>query len=144
MLRAAVLASVVIVLGLAGCGDDGSSADDRSTPATTPTATGTPRDEYYSAMGELLTRLDRAVAGAIAGEAEAVERIERVVRDVRKQLKKRRAAGEGASPAGNLVLTTAASARDYARTGDRQGLQLIRDVPIVEACDALETEAAGG
>ena len=36
------------------------------------------------------------------------------------------------------------SARDYARNGERQGLRLIRDVPIVEARDALKSEAAGG
>jgi hypothetical protein len=67
-----------------------------------------------------------------------------VVRDVRKQLEERRAAGDGESPGGNFVLTTALSARDYARNGEREGLQLIRDVPIVEARDALKSEAAGG
>jgi hypothetical protein len=143
MLRAAVLATVVIVLGLGGCGE-GSSGGGTSTLAATPSATATSRDEYYSTMDDLVTRLDRAVAAAIAGEANPVQRIKGVVRDVREQLKERRAAGDGESPAGNFVLTTAMSARDYARNGERQGLQLIRDVPIVEARDALKSEAARG
>ena len=143
MLRAAVLVTVVIVFGWSGCGE-GSSGGGTSTPAATPSATATSRDEYYSAMDDLVTRLDRAVAAAIAGEANAMQRIKGVVRDVREQLKDRRAAGDGESPASNFVLTTALSARDYARNGERQGLQLIRDVPIVEARDALKSEAAGG
>ena len=143
MLRAAVLATVVIVFAWSGCGE-GSNGEATSTPAATPSATATSRDEYYSAMDDLVTRLDRAVAAAIAGEANAMRRIKGVVRDVRDQLKERRAAGDGESPAGNFVLTTALSARDYARNGERQGLQLIRDVPIVEARDALKSEAAGG
>jgi hypothetical protein len=143
MPRAAVLATVVIVFAWSGCGE-GSNGGATSTPAATPSATATSGDEYYSAMDDLVTRLDRAVAAAIAGEANAMRRIKGVVRDVRDQLKERRAAGDGESPAGNFVLTTALSARDYARNGDRQGLQLIRDVPIVEARDALKSEAAGG
>jgi hypothetical protein len=143
MLRAAVLATVVIVFAWSGCGE-GSNGGATSTPAATPSAAATSRDEYYSAMDDLVTRLDRAVAAAIAGEANAMRRIKGVVSDVRDQLKERRAAGDGESPAGNFVLTTALSARDYARNGDRQGLQLIRDVPIVEARDALKSEAAGG
>jgi hypothetical protein len=141
MPRAAVLATVVMVFAWSGCGE-GSNGGPTSTPAATPSATATSGDEYYSAMDDLVTRLDRAVAAAIAGEANAMRRIKGVVRDVRDQLEERRAAGE--SPAGNFVLTTALSARDYARNGDRQGLQLIRDVPIVEARDALKSEAAGG
>ena len=85
-----------------------------------------------------------ALLATRAGEANAMRRIKGVVRDVRDQLKERRAAGDGESPAGNFVLTTALSARDYARNGERQGLQLVRDVPIVEARDALKSEAAGG
>jgi hypothetical protein len=144
MLRAAVLGAVLVVLGLGGCGDEGSSESGKSTPAPTPTATATLRDDYYAAMDDLVTRLDRAVAAAISGEKDAVARIKGVIRDVREQLRKRRAAGDGESPAGNFVLTTAASARDYARNGERQGLKLIRDVPIVEARDALKNEAAAG
>ena len=94
-------------------------------------------------MDDLVTRLDRAVAAALAGEAGAVVRIKRVVRDAREQLKARRAAGDGASAAGNFVLTTAASARDYAMHAEREGLRLIRDVPIIEARDALKSEAGG-
>ncbi len=142
MRHAAVLGMVVIALGLSGCGDEGGGGTSR--PTATASATATARDDYYLAMDELVTRLDRAVAAAIAGEANAVERIKVVVRDVRKQLKQRRAAGNGASPAGNLVLTTALSARDYARHGEREGLQLIRDVPVIEARDALKNEEQGG
>jgi hypothetical protein len=50
-------------------------------------------------------------------------------------------AGEDVSAAGNLVVCTAVSARDYAAQEEREGLQLIRDVPIVEARDALASEA---
>jgi hypothetical protein len=142
MPHAAVLGMVVIVLGLGGCGNENGGGTSR--PTATASATATSRDVYYSAMDDLVTRLDRAVAAAIAGEANAVERIKGVVRDVRKQLKQRRAAGDGVSPAGNLVLTTALSARDYARHGEREGLQLIRDVPVIEARDALTSEAQGG
>ena len=67
-----------------------------------------------------------------------------MVRDTRKELREHTAAGGGESPAGNLVLTTAAQARDYARNGEREGLELIRDVPIGEARDLLKNEAAGG
>ena len=92
-------------------------------------------------MDDLLTRLDRTVAAALAGEANALARIKRVVRDAREQLKARRAAGGGVSAAGNFVLTTAASARDYAMHAEREGLRPIRDVPIIEARDALNSEA---
>jgi len=141
MPRAAVLWAVFVALGMGGCGDEGSSEGSTSTPAAIPSATATSRDEFYSTMDDLVTRLDRAVAAALASEAGAVVRIERVVRDAREQLKARRAAGDGVSPAGNFVLTTAASARDYAIHGDREGLQLIRDVPIIEARDTLKSEA---
>ena len=133
---------VVIVLGLGGCGDE--SGGGTSKPTATASATAASRDVYYATMDDLVTRLDRAVAAAIAGEANAVARIKGVVRDVRKQLKQRRAAGDGVSPAGNLLLTTALSARDYASHGEREGLQLIRDVPVIEARDALTSEAQGG
>lgn len=141
MPRAAVLWAVFIALGMGGCGDDGAGDGSSSTPAAIPPATATSRDEFYSTMADLVTRLDRAVAASLAGEVNAVERIERVVRDTREQLKARRAAGDGVSPAGNFVLTTAASAREYAMHGEREGLQLIRDVPIIEARDALKSEA---
>ena len=143
MPRAAVLWAVFIALGLGGCGDEGSSEGSTSTPAAIPSATATSRDEFYATMDDLVTRLDRAVAAALAGEAGAVARIKRVVRDAREQLKARRAAGGGVSAAGNFVLTTAASARDYAMHAEREGLQLIRDVPIIEARDALKSEAGG-
>ena len=142
MSHAAVLGMVVIVLALGGCGDE--RGESTSRPTATASATAASRDVYYSAMDDLVTRLDRAVAAAITGEANAVARIEGVVRDVRKQLRQRRAAGDGVSPAGNLVLTTALSARDYAKHGEREGLQLIRDVPVIEARDALASEAQAG
>jgi hypothetical protein len=141
MLRAAVLATVVTALAVGGCGDDASDEGGESGPAATATATPASRD-YYEAMDELVTRLDRAVAAAIAGEADAVKRIDDVVKDAREELREHRAAGGGESPAGNLVLTTAASARDYARDGEREGLKLVRRFPIVEARDALESEAS--
>ena len=144
MPRAAVLWAVFAALGMGGCGDEAASERATSTPAATPSATSTSGDEFYSEMDRLVTRLDRAVAAALAGEANAVQRIKSVVRDAREQLTARRAAGDGVSPAGRFVLTTAASARDYAIHGDREGLQLIRDVPIIEARDALTSEAQGG
>jgi hypothetical protein len=143
MPRAAGLWAVLLALGMGGCGDEGLSEGSTSTPAAVPSATATSRDEFYSRMDDLLTRLDRTVAAALAGEANALARIKRVVRDVREQLKARRAAGDGVSAAGNFVLTTAASARDYVMHAEREGLQLIRDVPIIEARDALESEAGG-
>jgi hypothetical protein len=143
MPHVAVLWAVLIALGMGGCGDEGAGEGSTSTPAAIPSATATSRDEFYSTMDDLVTRLDRAVAASLAGEANAVKRIKRVVRDTREQLKARRAAGDGVSPAGNFVLTTAASARDYAIHGEREGLQLIRDVPIIEAHDALNSEAGG-
>src|SRR5688500_13883975 len=139
MPRAAVLWAVLVALSLGGCGDDGK--DSSSRPAAIPSATAASSDAFYSTMDDLVTRLDRAVAASIAGEADAVGRIKRVIRDAREQLKARRAAGEDVSPAGNFVLTTAVSARDYAMHGEREGLQLIRDVPIIEARDGLESEA---
>ena len=139
MPRAAVVWAVFVALGVGGCGDEASSERGTSTPAATPSATSTSGDEFYSSMDRLVTRLDRAVAAALAGEANAVRRIKR-------RRTGRSRAVEGApsgrrrrcSPAGNFVLTTAASARDYAIHGEREGLQLIRDVPIIEAHDALE------
>ena len=89
-------------------------------------------------MDALVTDLDRAVAAAISGDAGATKRIKAVIKDVRTELRE-----SGETPAGNLVLTTAASARDYAPNGDRAGLKLIRRIPIVEARDALRSEAAG-
>jgi hypothetical protein len=143
MQRAAVVWAVLVAVSVSGCGGEASSERGTSTPATSPTATSTSSDEFYASMDRLVTRLDRAVAAALAGEANAVRRIKGVVRDAREQLRARRAAGEGVSPAGNFVLTTAASARDYAIHGDREGLQLIRDVPIIEARDALKSESTG-
>jgi hypothetical protein len=141
MPRAAVLWAAFIALGMGGCDDEGSSEGSTSTPAASATATS--RDEFYSTMDDLVTRLDRAVVAALAGKGNPVERIKRIVRDARGQVKARRAAGDGVSPAGNFVLTTAASARDYARQAEREGLRLIRDVPIIEARDALKSEAGG-
>ena len=135
MLRAAVFATVVAALVLGGCGDDASDEPGGSPPAAT--ATSAPSG-YYEAMDALVTDLDTAVAAAISGDAGATKRIKAVIKDVRTQLR-----GSGETPAGNLVLTTAASARDYARNGDRAGLKLIRRIPIVEARDALRSEAAG-
>jgi hypothetical protein len=143
MQRAAVVWAVFVAVGVGGCGGEASSERGTSTPATSPSATSTASDEFYASMDRLVTRLDRAVAAALAGEADAVRRIKGVVRDAREQLRARRAAGDGVSPAGNFVLTTAASARDYAMQGEREGLQLIRDVPIIEAHDALESESTG-
>ena len=136
MLRAAVLWAVLAALTLGGCGDDGSSEGDGSRPAATATAASS---DFYAEMDDLVTRLDQAVAAAIAGEEAAVKRIDGVVRDVRSKLREQGAE----SPAGNLVLTTAAQARDYARTGERAGLELIREVPIAEARDLLKSEAGG-
>ena len=143
MSRAAVVWAVFVALGVCGCGDEATSERGTSTPVSTPTATSASGDEFYSSMDRLVTRLDRAVAAALAREPDAVRRINGVVRDAREQLRARRAAGDPVSPAGNFVLTTAASARDYAIHGEREGLQLIRDVPIIEAHDALESEAKG-
>jgi hypothetical protein len=141
MLRAAVVGTVVAALALGGCGDDAADEGGESRPAATATATPASR-EYYEAMDELVSRLDRAVAAAIAGEADAVKRIEDVVKDAREELREHRAAGGGESEAGNLVLTTAASARDYARNGEQEGLKLVRRIPIVEARDFLQSEAS--
>jgi len=135
MLRAAVVATVVAALVLGGCGDDASDEPGGSRPAAT--ASSAPNG-YYEAMDGLVTRLDKAVAGAISGDAGATKRIKAVIKDVRAELRE-----SGETPAGNLVLTTAASARDYATNKDREGLKLIRRVPIVEARDALRSEAAG-
>ena len=139
MLRAAVLGTVIAALALGGCGDN---ASDESRPAATATATATAPAGYYEAMDALVTRLDGEVAAATAGDADATTRIAGVVKDVREQLRGFRATGEE-SPAGTLLLTTAASARDYARNGDRAGLKLIRRIPIVETRDALKSEAGG-
>ena len=141
MPRAAVLWAVLVALSLGGCGDDGAGGGSSSSPAAIPSATAASSDAFYSTMDDLVTRLDQAVAASLAGEGNAVGRIRRVVRDTREQLKARRAAGDDVSPAGNFVLTTAVSARDYAERGEREGLQLIRDVPIIEARDGLKSEA---
>ena len=132
MLRAAVLATVVAALVLGGCGDD---APDESRPGATASATSAPSG-YYEAMDELVTDLDSAVAAAISGDAGATKRINAVIKGVRAELRE-----SGETPAGNLVLTTAASARDYALNKDQEGLKLIRRIPIVEARDALRSEA---
>lgn len=95
------------------------------------------RSEYYRAMDKLAVRLDRTVAGAIKGDANALARINNVLRQIRTQLQEYREESSG----GQFLLTTAASARDYARRGDRQGLRLIRRVPLIEARDALKSEA---
>ena len=135
MLRAAVLATVVAALVLGGCGDDASDEPGESRPAATATSAPT---GYYEAMDALVADLDMAVAAAISGDAGATKRIKAVIKDVRAELQE-----SGETPAGNLVLTTAASARDYATNNDREGLKLIRRIPIVEARDALRSEAAG-
>src|SRR5688572_32387211 len=101
MPRAAGLWAVLVALAIGGCGDGGAGDGSSSTPTAARSATVTSRDEFYSNMDELVTRLDRAVAASLAGEANAVERIKRVVRDAREQLKARRASGDGVSPAGN-------------------------------------------
>ena len=93
--------------------------------------------EYYRAMDKLAVRLNGAVSSAVEGDADAVAGMNDVLRQIRTQLEEH---GE-ASPAGQLLLTTAASARDYARRADRQGLKLILRMPLIEARDALESEA---
>jgi hypothetical protein len=135
MLRAAVLGALVAVSALAGCGEDSSSDRGGAKPAAT--ATSDVGSEYYRAMDQHAVRLDGAVSGAIAGEANALARIKNVLKRIRAELENRREE----SPAGQLLLTTAASARDYARQEDREGLRLIRRVPLIEARDALESEA---
>jgi hypothetical protein len=135
MLRVAILGAVVAVLALVGCGEDSSS--DKGGPKPAATATSDVRSEYYRAMDKLAVRLDNAVSGAIEGDAKAPARIKSVVGQVRTRLEQY---GEE-SPGGQFLLTTAASARDYARSGNRQGLKLIRRVPLIEARDALESEA---
>ena len=137
MLRAGILGAVVAVLAVVGCGEDSSSEPGGSEPAAT--ATSDARSEYYRAMDRLAVRLDRAVSEAIRGEANAPTRIKDVLRQIRTRVEDYREE----SPGGELLLTTAASARDYARRGDRQGLTLIRRVPLIEARDALKSEATG-
>ncbi len=90
-------------------------------------------------MDELAVRLDRAVSGAAEGGGNALARIKNVLKQIRIQLENYREE----SPGGQFLLTTAASARDYARRGDRKGLRLIRRVPLIEARDALKSEATG-
>ena len=137
MLRVAILGAVVAVWALAGCGEDSSSDQGGSKPAAT--ATSDVSSEYYRAMDALAVRLDSAVSAAIKGDENALARIKDVLGQIRTELEEY---GEE-SPGGNFLLTTAASARDYARSGNRQGLRLIRRVPLIEARDALESEAAG-
>jgi hypothetical protein len=135
MLRVAVLGAVVAALSLVGCGGDSASEQGGSEPAAT--ATSDVPSEYYRAMDNLAVRLDRAVAGAIAGDANALARIKGVLEQIRAQLEDYREE----MPGGVFLLTTAASARDYARHENRQGLRLIRRVPLIEARDALASEA---
>jgi hypothetical protein len=135
MPRVVILGAVVAVLAPVGCGEGSSSDRGGSEPAAT--ATSNVRREYYRAMDELAVRLDRAVSRAIDGDAKALARIKSVLTQIRTKLEEHREE----SPGGELLLTTAASARDYARREDRQGLKLIRRVPVIEARDALESEA---
>jgi hypothetical protein len=137
MLRVAILGAAVAALVVVGCGEDSSSDRGGSKPAAT--ATSDVRSEYYRAMDKLAVRLDRAVSGAIEGDANALARIKNVLRQIRTQLEEYREESSG----GQFLLTTAASARDYARREDRQGLRLIRRVPLIEARDALMSEATG-
>jgi hypothetical protein len=137
MLRVAILGALAAVLAVVGCGDDSSSDEGGSKPAAT--ATSDVRSDYYRAMDKLAVRLDRAVSGAIEGDANALARIKNVLRQIRAQVEQYREESSG----GQFLLTTAASARDYARRGDRQGLRLIRRVPLIEARDALKSEATG-
>jgi hypothetical protein len=107
MLRVGILGAVVAVLALVGCGEDSSSDQGGSKPAAT--ATSDVRSEYYRAMDKLAVRLDKAVSAAIEGDANALARIKNVLRQIRTQLEE--------SSGGQFLLTTAASARDYARRG---------------------------
>lgn len=135
MRRGAIIGAVVAVLVLSGCGERSPSDQAGAEPAVT--ATNDVDREYYRAMDKLAVRLDGAVSRAIQGDANALAPINHVVRQIRTRLEDH---GE-ASPAGQLLLTTAASARDYARRADRQSLELILRVPLVEARDALASEA---
>jgi hypothetical protein len=137
MLRIAILGAVVAVLALVGCGED--SASDQGGSSAAATATSDVRRKYYRAMDKLAVRLDRSVSGAIEGDAQALSRIKEVLGQIRTRLEKYREE----SPGGQFLLTTAASARDYARHGNRQGLRLIRRVPLIEARDALKSESTG-
>jgi hypothetical protein len=137
VLRVAALGAVVAVLAMVGCGEDSSRQQGGSEPAAT--ATSDVPSEYYRAMDRLAVRLDRAAAAAIEGDANALARIKDVLRQIRTRLKEYREE----SPGGEFLLTTAASARDYASRGDRHGLRLIRRVPLIEARDALKSEATG-
>ena len=138
MPRVVVLWAVFIALGMGGCGDESAGEGSTSrTPAATASATAASRDEFYSTMDDLVTRLDRVVAAALAGEANAVERIKRVVRDTREQLK----AAKRRATACHRPATSSSPRRPLPRlrhNGEREGLQLIRDVPIIEARDALK------
>ncbi len=135
MLRVAILGAVVAVSAVVGCGEDSSSDQGGAKPAAT--ATSDVRSEYYRAMDKLAVRLDRTVAGAIMGDANALARIKNVLRQIRTQLQKYREESAG----GQFLLTTAESARDYARRGDWQGLRLSRRVPLIEARDTLNSDA---
>jgi hypothetical protein len=135
MLRVAVLGAVMAVSALAGCGEGSSSVRGGAVPEAT--ATSDVRGEYYRAMDAHAVRLRSAVSSAIEGDAKALARIRGVLKRIRAELERYREE----SPAGRLLLTTAASARDYARQEDREGLRLIRRVPLIEARDALESEA---
>jgi hypothetical protein len=74
---------------------------------------------------------------ALDGSRDALARIKNVLRQIRTQLQEYREESAG----GQFLVTTAESARDYARRGDRQGLRLIRRVPLIEARDTLTSEA---
>jgi hypothetical protein len=121
VLRVAALGAVVAVVAMVGGGEDSSSEQGGSEP----TATSDVPSAYYRAMDRLAVRLDRAVSAAIEGDANALARIKDVLRQIRTRLKEYREE----SPGGEFLLTTAASARDYASRGDRHGLRLIRRVP---------------
>jgi hypothetical protein len=136
MLRAAILGAVVAGSVLAGCGEDTTSDGGVSKPAAT--ATRDVRSEYHRAMDEHTLRLDTAVSGAIEGDANALTRIKNVLKLIRVELANYREE----SPGGQFLLTTAASARDYARQGDRQGLKLIRRVPPDRGARRAQERAA--
>jgi hypothetical protein len=113
MRRGAIIGAVVAVLVLSGCGERSPSDQADAEPAAT--ATSDVDREHCRAMDELAVRLDGAVSGAIQGDANALAPINDVVRQIRTRLEDHGAA----SPAGQLLLTTAASARDYARRAGR-------------------------
>ena len=68
MPRAAGLWAVLAALAIGGCGEGGAGDGSSSTPAAIPSATATARDDFYATMDDLVTRLDRAVAAALAAK----------------------------------------------------------------------------